>query len=106
MKTVKIDDADFQRAAQLAEPRRISIAELFHEFLAASASDETPDAYQARMRLVDLALNSRHGMKGKWNREAAYAERLSRYEHLGLRIDRDGDGPSEVENGGGDHEGR
>jgi hypothetical protein len=106
MKTVKIDDADFERAERLAERRGISVAELFHAFLAVAGTDETPEAYQARMRLVELALNSRHGMKGKWNREEAYAERLSRYEHFGLRGDREGDRPGEVENGGGDHEGR
>jgi hypothetical protein len=106
MKSVKIEDDDFRRAEQLAELKGISIEELFHELLAVSASSETPDAYQARMRLVDLALNSRHGMKGKWNREEAYAERLSRYEHFGLRGDREGNGSGEVENGGGDHEGR
>lgn len=108
MKNVKIDEADFERATRIAAARGVSVEELFHELLArepASDADAAADAYRARMDLVELARNSHYGMKGPWSREEAYADRLSRYERLGLRGDRAGDRSGEVEEGNGDHGG-
>ena len=103
--TFEIDEALLARAERLAAARGVSVEAMLTELLAreTASSPEASDARRARMDLVELARKSHYGMKGPWSREEAYADRLSRYEHLGLRGDRSGDRPGEVEEGDGDH---
>lgn len=103
--TFEIDEALLARAEHLAAARGVSVETMVAELLAreTAVGPAAADAHCARMDLVELARNSHYGMKGPWNREEAYAERLSRYEDFGLRGDRTGDGAGEVDEGDGDH---
>ena len=103
--TFEIDEALLAQAERLAAARGVSVEAMLTELLAreTASSPEASDAYRARMDLVELSRNSHYGMKGPWSREEAYADRLSRYERLGLRGDRVGDRSGEVGEGDGDH---
>jgi hypothetical protein len=105
MKTVKMNDELFESAERIAARRGVSVDDLVSGAVSDLVSRESPEespAYRARMRLAELARNSHRGMIGEWNREEAYAERLSRYERSGLRGDRGKDASGEVEGGNGD----
>jgi hypothetical protein len=102
--TLSIDDKVLERARRLAAERGTSVNRMIREFLARETGTETEDAYRARMELVELARNSHRGMTGPWSREEAYADRLSRYERLGLRGDRGDDGMGEVADGDSDRD--
>jgi hypothetical protein len=101
MKTVKIDDDLFQRAEKLAVERGLSVDDLVSDLVAKVTGGETPEAYRARMEMVEMARTSHRGMIGEWNREEAYAERLSRYERSDLRGDLRKDPSDKVEEGDG-----
>jgi hypothetical protein len=92
-----------ERARRIATERGTSVNQMIREYLARETQSETEAQRRSRMRLVELARNSHRGMTGPWNREEVYAERLSRYEHLGLRGDGGEDGASQVEPGDGAH---
>jgi len=92
MKTVKINDDLFQRAERLAVERGLSVDDLVSDLVAKVTGGETPEAYRARMEMVEMARKATGGLGGwKWNREDLYAERerVSRYERPDLRSDGD-----------------
>ena len=92
MKTVKINDDLFQRAEKLAVERGLSVDDLVSDLVAKVTGGETPEAYRARMEMVEMARKATGGLGGwKWNREELYAERerVSRYARPDLRSDGD-----------------
>jgi hypothetical protein len=101
--TLSIDDRVLDRARKLAAERGTSVNQMVRDYLARETATETEAAYRARMEMVEMARNSHRGMLGEWNREEAYAERLSRYERPDLRGDLREDPSDEVEGGDGNH---
>jgi hypothetical protein len=92
METVKINDDLFQRAEKLAVERGLSVDDLVSDLVAKVTGGETPEAYRARMEMVEMARKATGGLGGwKWNREEIYAERegVSRYKRPDLRSDGD-----------------
>jgi hypothetical protein len=101
--SISIDDALLARAERLAAERGVSVEDMVRDLIARETGMETEDARRARMKLVELARRSHRGMVGEWNREEAYAERLSRYERPDLRGDFGDDASSEVDESRRDH---
>jgi hypothetical protein len=93
--TFEIDEALLARAERLAAARGVSVEAMLTELLSretAHLRPETPEAYRARMEMVEMARKATGGLGGwKWNREELYAERerVSRYERPDLRGDGD-----------------
>ena len=80
MKSVKIDDADFERAVRIAAARGVSVEELVHELLAGEA------AAQARREMGEMARRAdipRHMIP--YTREELYDRGVSGYERDPLR---------------------
>ncbi len=98
--TLSIEDHVLDRARKLAAERGTSVNQMVRDFLAREAGVETEAQYRARRELVELARNSDHGMDWKWNREEIYAERLSRFERIGLRGSDENERAEEVGTGG------
>jgi hypothetical protein len=90
MKSVKIDDADFEHAARVAAARGVSVEELIRELLARETAPAPDAAAEARRRMGEMARATTTGSLGgwKWNREELYEERLSRHECPDIRGDR------------------
>jgi hypothetical protein len=104
--TLSVDDHVLDRARKLATERGTSVNQMIRDFLARETGSETEEQHRSRMRLVELARRSHHGMTGPWSREEIYAERLSRHERAGLRGDRGEDESGEAQSGDRDHGGR
>ena len=93
--TLAIEDEVLKQARIYAAENETSINNLVRDFLARlatekqSAADWEARAAKARRELAELSRRStgRLGPDWKWNREDIYSERLSRYEHPGVRSD-------------------
>ena len=87
--TLTVDEATLKAARIYAAEHSTTVSALVRDYLAKLAgSQETTAAERAKIREELLALSERSpGRLGdwKWNREDLYRERLSRYEHPGLR---------------------
>ena len=90
MKTLRIDDSDFERATRIAAARGVSVEKLVHELLARERAPDPDAAAEARRRMGEMARATTTGSLGgwKWNREELYEERLSRHERPDIRGDR------------------
>ena len=62
MKTVKINDDLFQRAEKLAVERGLSVDDLVSDLVAKVTGGETPEAYRARMEMVEMARKATGGL--------------------------------------------
>jgi hypothetical protein len=97
--TLAVDEAALKGARIYAAENDTTVNALVRDYLARLAGEKQAAAEiekrraQARRELVELSNNSK-GRLGdwKWNREELYAERLSRYEHIGVRGDGQGTG--------------
>jgi len=106
MKTVKIDDGLFERAERLAVERGLSVDDLVADVMAKVTAGESPEAYRARMDLVDMARRADVPRRIiPWTREELYERGVSGHERDRLRGDGSEDGAGEVGEGRGDHAG-
>lgn len=89
--TLSIDDRLLDRARRLAAGRGTSVNRMIREFLAREVATEEDASARARRRMGELSRQARSPASDwKWDREEAYADRLSGYERDRLRRDRDG----------------
>jgi plasmid stability protein len=91
--TLAVEDEVLKRARIYAAEHETSINKLVRDYLAdlpskkQSTAEWEARAAKARRELAALSRTStgRLGPDWKWNREDIYSERLSRYEHSGVR---------------------
>ncbi|MBP7001223.1 hypothetical protein [Amaricoccus sp.] len=104
MKSIRIDDALFERAERIAATRGVSVEDMVRDLIARETGGETAAAYKARMELVELA--RRPDVPRRlipWTREELYERGVSGHERDRLRGHGAEGGPGEVGEGGGDH---
>jgi hypothetical protein len=90
MKTVRIDDADFERATRIAAARGVSVEELVHELLARAGSTSDAAA-EARRQMGEMARRPNIPRRLiPWTREELYDRGISGYERDPLRGGEDG----------------
>jgi hypothetical protein len=80
MKSVRIDDADFERAARIAAARGVTVEELVHGLLADEAAAEARREMGEMARRPDIARQMI-----PWTREELYDRGVSGYERDHLR---------------------
>jgi hypothetical protein len=101
MKSVKIDDDLFQRAERLAVQRGLSVDDLVSDLVAKVTGGETPDAYRARMEMVEMARRPDVARRLiPWTREELYDRGFPGYERDRLRGDSPDGGSGEMGEGG------
>jgi hypothetical protein len=85
MKSVKIDDADFERASRIAAARGVSVEELVRGLLAEEAAAEARREMGEMARRPDIPRQMI-----PWTREELYERGVSGYERDPLRGGKDG----------------
>ncbi|MGH6870773.1 MAG: hypothetical protein ACREHE_04625 [Rhizomicrobium sp.] len=104
--TLAVDEADLKGARVYAAENDTTVNALVRDYLARlagekqAAADLEAQRTKARLELVELS-NRSTGRLGdwKWNRDDIYRERLSRYEHIGVRGDGAGSGKQKARKG-------
>jgi hypothetical protein len=102
--TFEIDEALLAKAEQWAAMRGLTVDELVADLVAKVTGGETPEAYRARMEMVEMARRPDIPRRViPWTREELYERGVSGHERDRLR----GHGPDtdtgEVGDGGGNH---
>jgi plasmid stability protein len=91
--TLAVEDEVLKKARVYAAEHETSVNKLIRDYLdrlpleKQSAAEWEARAAKARRELAELSRNSTGRLEPdwKWNREDIYSERLSRYEHSGVR---------------------